>query len=103
MEPQICVFRSEIGYRELEKRQLFLRSYTFSRKQSVSDRIKTSYFRVKKAISVRFRSARRLRKKIWFKLKNGLFFSTRRRRLFLRLNAYNYCYYYYNSRQSSCF
>ncbi|XP_047983156.1 uncharacterized protein LOC125223888 [Salvia hispanica] len=99
-QTQTYVFRSEMGYTELEKRQLFLRSYTFSRKQSVSDRIKTSFFRVKKAISVRFRTARRLRRKIWFKLKNGLFFSTRRRRLFLRLHAYNYCY---NSHHSSCF
>ncbi|KAL1534969.1 hypothetical protein AAHA92_31080 [Salvia divinorum] len=96
MGTQTYVFRSEMGYRELEKRQLFLRSYTFSRKQSVADRIKTSFFRVRKAISVRFRTARRLRKTIWFKLKNGLFFSSRRRRFFLRLHAYN-------SRHSSCF
>ncbi|XP_057789173.1 uncharacterized protein LOC131006031 [Salvia miltiorrhiza] len=98
---QIYIFRSEMGYRELEKRQLFLRSYQFSRKQSVSHRIKTSFFRVKKAISLRFKSATKLRKTLWFKLRNGLFFTTRRRRSFLRLHSYNYNYCL--SRQSSCF
>ncbi|KAI3445508.1 hypothetical protein Pfo_002173, partial [Paulownia fortunei] len=101
------MFRSEMGYTELEKRQLFLRSYQFSRKQSVSERIKKSFFRVKKVIWVRFRSARKLRKMLWLKLKNGLFFTTRRRRLFLRLHNWNYNYYHGSTRgsswQSSCF
>lgn len=94
-----------MGYTELEKRQLFLRSYQFSRKQSLSHRIKKSFFRVKKSIFIRFRSARKLRKMLWLKLKNGLF---RRRRFFLRLHNsnYNYNYYYYHtfsSPQSSSF
>ncbi|KAL3814590.1 hypothetical protein ACJIZ3_015858 [Penstemon smallii] len=81
-------------YTESEKRQLFLRSYQFSRKQSVAERIKKSFFRVKRVICVRFRSARKLRRMIWFKLKNGMLFTTRRRRrssFFLRIhnNYYN--------------
>ncbi|KAL2460666.1 hypothetical protein Adt_44086 [Abeliophyllum distichum] len=82
----VYMFRSEKGYTELEKRQLFLRSYQFSRKQSLSERIKKSLFRVKRVIWGRFRSATKLRKILWLKLKNGLFFtSRRRRRFFLRL------------------
>ncbi|KAK4427533.1 hypothetical protein Salat_1522200 [Sesamum alatum] len=83
------------GYTELEKRQVFLRSYQFSRKQSVAERIKKSFFRVKKVMWVRFRSARKLRKLLWLKLKNGLFFTTRRRRFFLRLHnssSYGFCH-----------
>ncbi|KAI3448408.1 hypothetical protein Pfo_005073 [Paulownia fortunei] len=98
------LFRNEMGYTELEKRQLFLRSYQFSRKQSVAERIKKSFFRVKKVIWVRFRSARKLRKMLWLNLKNGFFFTSRRKRVFLRLHNYNnnYCYHGGSSRGSSC-
>ncbi|XP_073313707.1 uncharacterized protein [Primulina huaijiensis] len=86
----IFSFRNETGYTELEKRQLFLRSYQFSRKQSVPERIRRSYFRVKRVIWVRFRSMRKLKKMLWLKLKNGLLsFTARRRRLFRRLSNYN--------------
>ncbi|KAK2966185.1 hypothetical protein RJ640_008751 [Escallonia rubra] len=81
----IPIFRSEMGYTDMEKRQLFLRSYQFSRKKSVGERIRRSFFRVKRVIWVRLRSARKLRKMIWFRLRNGLFYSTRRR-MFLRLH-----------------
>ncbi|PIN08211.1 hypothetical protein CDL12_19220 [Handroanthus impetiginosus] len=97
------IFRNETGYTELEKRQLFLRSYQFSRKQSVTEKIKKSLFRVKKVICIRFRSARKLRKMLWLKLKNGFFFTTRRRRFFLRLSNSNYGYYHRSSKRSSCF
>ncbi|KAL6552309.1 hypothetical protein OROHE_007673 [Orobanche hederae] len=103
------LFRSEMGYTELEKRQLFLRSYQFSRKQSMAERIKKSFFRVKRVIRIRFRSARNLRKMLWLKLKDGLFFTARRRnRFFLRFRNCNYNYYYRRSTEgssweSSCF
>ncbi|KAL3620740.1 hypothetical protein CASFOL_035652 [Castilleja foliolosa] len=97
------LFVSEMGYTELEKRQLFLRSYQFSRKQSLSERIKKSLFRVRirvrKVIWARFRSVRKLRKLLWLKLKNGVFFTARRRRLFISSNCKcNYC----SAGQSSC-
>ncbi|KAH6772610.1 hypothetical protein C2S51_011014 [Perilla frutescens var. frutescens] len=96
------IFRSEMA--PLEKRQLFLRSYQFSRKQSMAERINKSFFRVRKSISLRFRSVRKLRKVLWFKLKNGLFFTTRRRRFFLRLHNSNYSSNYnYNYNYSYAF
>nr|GMC49572.1 Lamin tail domain-containing protein [Ipomoea batatas]GME18255.1 Lamin tail domain-containing protein [Ipomoea batatas]GME19589.1 Lamin tail domain-containing protein [Ipomoea batatas]GME19590.1 Lamin tail domain-containing protein [Ipomoea batatas] len=73
---------------ETEKRQLFLRSYQFSRKRSVAERIKGSFFRVKRVIWIRLRSARKLRRIVWLKLKHGLF-SWRRNRVFLRLHKHN--------------
>ncbi|CAA2995373.1 Hypothetical predicted protein [Olea europaea subsp. europaea] len=89
----VYMFRSEKGYTELEKRQLFLRSYQFSRKQSLTEKIKKSLFRVKRVIWGRFRSARKLRKILWLRLTNGLFFTSSRRRsssrrFFLRLHGY---------------
>ncbi|CAA3018989.1 Hypothetical predicted protein [Olea europaea subsp. europaea] len=93
-EYPVYMLRSEKGYTvtELEKRQLFLRSYQFSKKQSLTEKIKKSLFRVKRVIWGRFRSARKLRKMLWLKLKNGLFFTSRRRRrrrFFLRLHNSN--------------
>ncbi|KAL6964543.1 hypothetical protein U1Q18_035594 [Sarracenia purpurea var. burkii] len=88
------VFRSETGYypyhpyTDMEKRQLFLRSYQFSRKKSVSERIKGSFFRVKRVIWVRLRSARKIRKMIWFRLRYSHFYSSRKSR-FLRLHNQN--------------
>ncbi|CAL0316525.1 unnamed protein product [Lupinus luteus] len=43
----------------IEKRQLFLRSYQFSRKKSLTERIKGSIVRVKKVVWLRLRSVRR--------------------------------------------
>ncbi|XP_074330494.1 uncharacterized protein LOC141667776 [Apium graveolens] len=82
----IPLFRTELGsYTEMEKRAVFLRSYHFSRKQSFSEKLKKSFFRVKKVIRVRLRSAKRFRKMVWFRLKNGLFYSCRTKTRFLRL------------------
>nr|XP_016442802.1 PREDICTED: uncharacterized protein LOC107768215 [Nicotiana tabacum] len=82
----IYMFRTETsGYTDIEKRQLFLRSYQFSRKKSLSERIRRSFTRVKRVICVKLRSARKLRKLVWLKLKYGIF-SSRRRRFFLRLH-----------------
>ncbi|CAL5354864.1 unnamed protein product [Camellia sinensis] len=73
---------------EMEKRQLFLRSYQFCRKKSVAERIKGSFFRVKRVVWSRFRSARKIRKIVWFRLRYGLFYSTTKRN-FLRLHNPN--------------
>ncbi|KAM7474416.1 hypothetical protein LguiB_021659 [Lonicera macranthoides] len=79
--------RSEsMRYTDMEKRQLFLRSYQFSRKKSLKERINGSFFRVKKAIWVRLRSAKKIRKIVWFKFRYyGLCYSSRRNRRFLCL------------------
>lgn len=81
----------ELQTNYLEKRQLFLRSYQFSRKQSLGDRLKRSLVRVKRLVWVRAKSARRLPKVIWSGLRFALY--NKRRRLFKLLNQY----YYYNN------
>uniref|UniRef100_A0A7N2L5D8 Uncharacterized protein n=1 Tax=Quercus lobata TaxID=97700 RepID=A0A7N2L5D8_QUELO len=55
-------YYSEQNYTMMEKRQLFLRSYQFCRKRSLSERLKGSFIRVKRVICFRLRSARRFRK-----------------------------------------
>ncbi|KAM1160072.1 hypothetical protein ACFX19_033735 [Malus domestica] len=74
------------NYTLMEKRQLFLRSYQFSRKKSLTEKIKGSFCKVKRAICLRLRSARKLRKLVSFKLRYGVSF--RRRRLCRLLNNY---------------
>ncbi|XP_030540689.1 uncharacterized protein LOC115748365 [Rhodamnia argentea] len=56
------------SHRMMEKRQLFLRSYQFSRKRSLSERIRRSLRRVKRVVWFRLRSARRFRRLVWAKL-----------------------------------
>ncbi|CAL0311179.1 unnamed protein product [Lupinus luteus] len=46
----------------MEKRQLFLRSYQFSRKKSLSERIKGSLAHVKKVMCPNLKSAKKLKK-----------------------------------------
>ncbi|KAJ8572729.1 hypothetical protein K7X08_009240 [Anisodus acutangulus] len=97
----VNMFRTETGYTDIEKRQLFLRSYQFSRKKSVSERIKKSFFRVKRVIWVKLRSARKIRKLVWLKLKYGIFGYRRRTNFRLLQNSS-----YYNTStgwSSSCF
>lgn len=51
----------------MEKRQLFLRSYQFTRKKTLGQRIKGSLVRVKKVVwLIRLRSARRFRRRFAF-------------------------------------
>uniref|UniRef100_A0A7N0TFH3 Uncharacterized protein n=1 Tax=Kalanchoe fedtschenkoi TaxID=63787 RepID=A0A7N0TFH3_KALFE len=58
------------GLTMLEKRQVFLRSYQFSRKMSVSEKMKRSLVRVKGVIWLRLRgSTRKIRKVVWSKLR----------------------------------
>ncbi|KNA21342.1 hypothetical protein SOVF_043810 [Spinacia oleracea] len=79
----------------LEKRQLFLRSYQFSRKQSLGERIKRSLVRVKRLLLVRARSVRKIRKVVWSRLRFVIY--NKRRRLFKLLNQY----YYFNNIKNS--
>ncbi|KAI6684463.1 hypothetical protein NL676_030376 [Syzygium grande] len=56
------------SHRMMEKRQLFLRSYQFSRKRSLSERIRRSLRRVKRVVWFRLRSVRRFRRLVWARL-----------------------------------
>ncbi|KAJ4721795.1 Lamin tail domain-containing protein [Melia azedarach] len=98
------VFRTSssdsFGYMEqMEKRQLFLRSYQFCRKKSVTERIRSSFFRVKRVMWLKLRSARRIRKLVWWRFRWG--FNCKRRR-FLRL-INNTTYYHYHNQHNNCF
>ncbi|KAF7805005.1 uncharacterized protein G2W53_044116 [Senna tora] len=75
------LFRSESfehNYSMMEKRQLFLRSYQFCRKKSLTERLKGSLVRVKKVVCLRLRSARRLRKLVFSRFKCGFYYRRRR-------------------------
>ncbi|XP_051136176.1 uncharacterized protein LOC127254885 [Andrographis paniculata] len=80
MEP-IYMFRGEIEM-EKERRQVFLRSYQFSRKVSVSDRIRRSLFRAKRVMWGRLRKT-----VVWFN-----FIRLRRRKLAFFHNCGGYYY-----------
>ncbi|XP_061339225.1 uncharacterized protein LOC133310737 [Gastrolobium bilobum] len=69
--------------------QLFLRSYQFCPKKSLTERIKGSLVRVKKVVWLRLRSATRLRKMVFsrFRIKCGFYY--RRRRFSPLLNGHN--------------
>ncbi|KAI3980907.1 hypothetical protein MKX01_025472 [Papaver californicum] len=49
----------------MEKRQVFLRSYQFSRKTSFLEKIKITLLRVKRLFLLRLRSAFKIRRMIW--------------------------------------
>ncbi|KVI11168.1 uncharacterized protein LOC112507845 [Cynara cardunculus var. scolymus] len=72
----------------VEKRQLFLRSYQFSRKQTAGQKMKRSLFRVKRIIWLKLRSVKRIHRMIWNRLRHGFFIRFRRKR-FIRLNHNN--------------
>ncbi|XP_010455004.1 PREDICTED: uncharacterized protein LOC104736677 [Camelina sativa] len=77
----------------LEKRQLFLRSYQFSRKQSFTEKVSRSVKRVKRVVLRRLRSARRLKLKRvvwWSRLRSAFYY--RRRRFFRLLHLHEPCY-----------
>ncbi|KAJ9186082.1 hypothetical protein P3X46_005624 [Hevea brasiliensis] len=103
------ILRSDslLGYTEqsslmMEKRQLFLRSYQFCRKKSLTERMKTSLVGVKKVIWLKLRSACKLRRLLWSGLRYSFYF--RRRRTFLRFRSPNHHYYSFSSpSSSSCF
>ncbi|KAL2325676.1 hypothetical protein Fmac_024734 [Flemingia macrophylla] len=68
----------------LEKRQLFLRSYQFCRKKSLTERVKGSLVRAKKIVWLRLRSACKLR---FSRFKCAFYY--RRRRFFQLLHTNN--------------
>ncbi|XWS64386.1 hypothetical protein CRYUN_Cryun05aG0000400 [Craigia yunnanensis] len=85
----------EHNYMMMEKRQLFLRSYQFCRKRSLTEKIKRSLVKVNRVMWFRLRSARKLRKLVLSRL---LFaFYCRRRYMRLMNNHYRH------SRNSFCF
>ncbi|KAM7272265.1 hypothetical protein ACFE04_026928 [Oxalis oulophora] len=84
-----------------EKRRLFLRSYQFSRKKSLKEKIKTTLSKAKKVIWVKLKSARKIRKFVWSRLRFA-FYSHRRKR-FLRLLGYGNGNGGYNGRYNSSF
>ncbi|KMZ57123.1 hypothetical protein ZOSMA_89G00760 [Zostera marina] len=49
----------------MEKRQVFLRSYQFSRKKTVSERIHLSIARLRRIVMRRFRVFRKARRVVW--------------------------------------
>ncbi|KAK7278090.1 hypothetical protein RJT34_23115 [Clitoria ternatea] len=81
-------YYTEQNYTMLEKRQLFLRSYQFCRKKSLTERIKGSLVRAKKIVWLRLRSARRLRRLVFLSRFKCAFYY-RRRRFFHLLNSSN--------------
>ncbi|XP_022719100.1 uncharacterized protein LOC111277142 [Durio zibethinus] len=101
--PVSSICRSEsfpYGYIEhncmmMEKRQLFLRSYQFCRKRSLGERIKRSLVRVKRVMWFRLRSARKLRRLVFSRLRFAFYLG--RRYIRLKNNHYRH------SRNSSCF
>ncbi|KAL5068918.1 hypothetical protein RYX36_019805 [Vicia faba] len=72
------------NYTMMEKRQLFLRSYQFCRKKSLTERIKGSLIRAKKVVWLKLRHARGLRKLVFFPRFKCAFYY-RRRRFFSQL------------------
>lgn len=85
----------EQSYLMMEKRQVFLRSYQFCRKRSLSERIKRSLVRVKKVVWFRLRSARKLRRLVLSRLRLAFY---RRRRYTRVMNMNNH----YHRHHSSC-
>ncbi|KAK8952465.1 hypothetical protein KSP39_PZI003760 [Platanthera zijinensis] len=71
----------------IEKRQLFLRSYQFSRKRGAAARLRSSAVRVRRLISVRLRAARRLPQLVWARLMRAVLNGRRRGYLHHRLAA----------------
>ncbi|CAA7017198.1 unnamed protein product [Microthlaspi erraticum] len=83
-----CYYGHGGGYGEyLEKRQMFLRSYQFSRKQSFAEKVTSSVKRVKRFVWTRLRSARRLKRVVWSRLRSAFF--NRRKRFFRFLNLHD--------------
>ncbi|OMO86190.1 hypothetical protein CCACVL1_09742 [Corchorus capsularis] len=103
--PVSSIWRSEsfsygYGYMEhnyimMEKRQLFLKSYQFCRKRTLTEKIKRSLGRVKRVIWFRLRSARKLRRLVLSRLRVAFY----RRRRFIRLMNNHYRH----TNNSSCF
>ncbi|KAB1995046.1 hypothetical protein CXB51_034545 [Gossypium anomalum] len=68
----------------MEKRQLFLRSYQFCRKRTLTERIKRSLVGVKRVMWLRLRSARKLKRLVLSRLRFAFLCRGRKRR-YIRL------------------
>ncbi|CAJ1977909.1 unnamed protein product [Sphenostylis stenocarpa] len=93
-EPFGCYYYNNYYYPEqnntmLEKRLVFLRSYQFCRKKSMTERIKGSLVRAKKIVWLRLRSACKLRRSLIFFSRFKCAFYYRRRRFFHLLHTNN--------------
>ena len=87
-----CYYHGAYG-EYLEKRQMFLRSYQFSRKQSFTEKVTRSVRRVRRFAWTRLRSARRLKRVVWSRLRTAFFY--RRKRFFRLLHLHDepsYCF-----------
>ncbi|KAF5731800.1 hypothetical protein HS088_TW18G00485 [Tripterygium wilfordii] len=81
--------RSNELYQEMmEKRQLFLRSYQFSRKRSLTERIKRSLKRVF-WFGLRLRSTHKISNFVWSRLRYLILYRRKRRFIHL-LNSQNH-------------
>ncbi|XP_072975806.1 uncharacterized protein [Typha angustifolia] len=61
---------------QMERRQLFLRSYQFSRKLTAGERVRRSLVRVRRLVWIRMRKLPRL---VWSRLSSSLWARGRRR------------------------
>ncbi|KAI0512328.1 hypothetical protein KFK09_012967 [Dendrobium nobile] len=94
--PTSSALKLEWGFPEhyIEKRQLFLRSYHFSRKRdTAAERLRSSTVRVGRLICFRLRAARRLPHLLWAGLRAALYGRRRRHRRFslLRPTTAGFC------------
>ncbi|KAF8099362.1 hypothetical protein N665_0245s0040 [Sinapis alba] len=92
-----CYYHGNYGHgaygEYLEKRQLFLRSYQFSRKQSFSEKVTRSARRVKRFVWTRLRTAKRLKRVVWSRLRTAFFYRRKRFfRLLHLLDSPSYCF-----------
>ncbi|MED6172546.1 hypothetical protein PIB30_051016 [Stylosanthes scabra] len=84
-----------------EKRQLYLRSYQFCRKKSLTERIKRSLVRVKKVVWLRLISAKKLRKLVFSRIRIKCGFYYRRKRSSRLLNNFHHTIHHDSSSSSS--
>ncbi|KAF3794407.1 hypothetical protein EJ110_NYTH02331 [Nymphaea thermarum] len=98
--PSMPIFRPDFAYLDhgypnssssyFEKRQAFLRSYQFSRKRGIAERIRLSLARAKRVVWRKLRSARRVRRTFWLRLRNVVIGRRRFHRLLVRSSPSDY-------------
>ncbi|WOL19181.1 hypothetical protein Cni_G27978 [Canna indica] len=79
------MFLWEQRWEYMERRQLFLRSYHFCRKQAPRERARRTLLRVRRLVWARLHGARRLPRLLWAKLRAALPGLRIRRQRFHRL------------------
>ncbi|CAN6467496.1 unnamed protein product [Victoria cruziana] len=97
--PSMPIFRPDFAYSDhcyhysssyFEKRQAFLRSYQFSRKKGIAERIRLSLARAKRVVWRKLRSFRRVRRTMWLRLRNVVVGRGRFHRLLFRPSPSDY-------------